>query len=85
MKLQRCQSIRYLDRGIRLKELDSFNPGSRQMHKAPVMKILLKQQNERKNGRDCSEKERVPFFNLYQWTIPVSEYRERKRHEYICI
>ena len=55
------------------------------MHKAPVMKILLKQQNERKNGRDCSEKERVPFFNLYQWTIPVSEYRERKRHEYICI
>ena len=36
----------------RLKELDSFNPESRLMHKVPVIKMLLKQQNERKNDRN---------------------------------
>ncbi len=35
-----------------MKELDSFNPGSRLMHKVPVVKMLLKQQIERKNERD---------------------------------
>ena len=39
-----------------MKELDSFNPGSRLMHKVPVIKMLLKQQNERKN-EDEDEKE----------------------------
>ena len=40
----------------RLKELDSFNPGFVLMHKVPVIKMLLKQQNERKN-EDEDEKE----------------------------
>ncbi len=35
--------------GGRLKELDSFNPGFRLMHKVSVIKMLPKQQNERKN------------------------------------
>ena len=39
-----------------MKELDSFNPESRLMHKVPVIKMLLKQQNERKN-EDEDEKE----------------------------
>ena len=36
-----------------MKELDSFNPGFVLMHKVPVIKMLLKQQNERKNEKDC--------------------------------
>ena len=37
----------------RLKESDSFNSGFVLMQKVPVIKMLLKQQNERKNEKDC--------------------------------
>ena len=36
-----------------MKESDSFNPGFVLMQKVPVIKMLLKQQNERKNEEDC--------------------------------